>query len=184
MGEGAGQGLGCTQGEQGPEGTGERPCMGVRFTVTHTCVCDTAITCVEPSLPPESAAWAWPGSSSRPFWRPLEGWALSPSSRPVPGEPVVRLTREHPLHSLQKLELGDGTWSRGSAPQCCATAVLCDLWEVTGPLWVSVLLIYKMESCVRAFQLSRAIVSQHSVFANVLCQLQSMRQMFLSLLST
>lgn len=118
--------------------------MGVRFTMTHTCVCDTGVTCVEPSLPPESAAWAWPGSSSRPSWRPLEACALSPSSRPVPGELVVRLTREHPLHSWQKFELGDGAWRSGSGPQCSATDVLCDCWEVTDPLWVSVFLIYKM----------------------------------------
>lgn len=98
--------------------------MGMKLAMTHTCVCDTDVTCVEASLPPDAAAWAWPGSSARPSWRPLEACALSPSSRMVPGELAVRLTREHPLHSRQKFEPGGGDVEERFCPSvlchCCA----------------------------------------------------------------
>lgn len=84
---------------EGCEGTHARPCMGMGHTVTYMCICDTGITCVEPSLPPGPAVSAWPGSSSRPSWRPLEACALSPSPRMASGELAGGLTHAHPLHS-------------------------------------------------------------------------------------
>lgn len=72
--------------------------MGMEYTMVR--VCDTGITCVEPSLPSGPAVYAWPGSSSCPTWRPLGACALSPWASTVPRELVARLTHAHPpLHA-------------------------------------------------------------------------------------
>lgn len=49
------------------------------------------------------------------------------------------------------------------------------------PCLASSFRIYSMGMCVHILQLTRTIGPQHSLFANVFCQLQSTRQMFSSL---
>lgn len=50
--------------------------MGVKLTMSHPCVCDTGITCVEPSL--QAAAWAWPGSLRPPLLEASGGMCTEP----------------------------------------------------------------------------------------------------------